>query len=355
MAGGGGWPIHPLKAARKQQACLRPRSPNHHAWHAGRCRPRCHAPGARHGRTAGLGVAPDLHVAERQGGSIRAITGRRKQVRAASSVVLCGTVYADTRAGVHAGYTWQSSWTMRTLHACGCMLRARTSLRCDFWLALCAAAWKLLVSHRWCVHLLPQALKPPSKLKRKAVYFAKLAKAAVTAESVASSVCPALQHSRARAQSRGSAAVTPGALSAEAHAGRLWRAGRGAAGGAGHAQRRGCAAAAVQPGHAGRPPRAGGARRGGFAAQARRHGRGPGSHPGWVDEQSTRALCLVASQVQVLRRCVRAQRRSRWGTCAGRRCCRCRRPMRLRAARAPRACACWRRRWRPGCARSSRC
>ena len=41
------------------------------------------------------------------------------------------------------------------------------------------------------MHWLLQALKPPSKLKRKAVYFAKLAKAAVTAESLASLVRPA--------------------------------------------------------------------------------------------------------------------------------------------------------------------
>ena len=136
----------------------------------------------------------------------------------------------------------------------------------------------------WYGHSLPQALKPPSEVKRKAVYFAKLAKTALTAESVATSVRPALQHSRASSHSRRSAAVTPAALSAAALAGRLWRAGRGAAGGAGHAKRRGRAAAAVQPGHAGRPPRAGGARRGGLAAEARQHERAPGSHPGWVHE-----------------------------------------------------------------------
>ena len=33
-------------------------------------------------------------------------------------------------------------------------------------------------------HLLRQAIKPPSKLKKKAVYFAKLAKAALTAATI---------------------------------------------------------------------------------------------------------------------------------------------------------------------------
>ena len=71
---------------------------------------------------------------------------------------------------------------------------------------------------------------------------------------------------------------------------------------------------------------------------------------GFMNEARARPA-WTSGQARRLRVCVRAQRRLRWGTCAGRRCCRCRRRTRWQAARARKACACWRRRWRPGCAR----
>ena len=50
-----------------------------------------------------------------------------------------------------AGCTWQSSWTTRTLHACGCILTARTLLRCDFWLSLfpLCCSFESCAPHSW--------------------------------------------------------------------------------------------------------------------------------------------------------------------------------------------------------------
>ena len=102
----------------------------------------------------------------------------------------------------------------------------------------------------WCsglkhTHLLRQAIKPPSKLKKKAVYFAKLAKAALTfatIDTLVSARLPCVWHTNSTASSKFNEALT----------GRLGRVGRGAAGGAVLAERCCGAAAAEQPHRAGR-------------------------------------------------------------------------------------------------------